>query len=141
MAHTNRNTPKILAKKIDGQQRIGTLPKRFPNIHLLYEDLIFQHMDSFTESYIGGYWAFMELDNGGFYMALSSDEMFEVIIASNCFRQILSSDALSIVVNLYALSYLSNRLDGLKYLSEQYYLLRDFACEHDEATNILRAID
>lgn len=141
MEHANKNISTIIAKKIDGRMRISTLPKRFPNIYLLYENLVYRFMDSFTDTYIGGYWEFMELDNGGFYMMLNTDKTFDVTVESNFFHDVLSADALSVVVNLYALCHLANKFENLDYLSDQYYFLEEFAREHEDAGKILSAID
>ena len=79
-------------------------------------------------------------------MALESDDMFVVRISSNHFDDELTSQATSIVVNLYVLTRFAEALyDRNREVSEHLYgqhrLLMDFAREHPESEKILRAIN
>ena len=53
---------------------------------------------------------------------------------------LLSADAAGIVASLFAVGQLANQT-GDDHVIELYHLLRDYAFEHQEAGNILRAID
>ena len=112
------------------------------NFPMKLEPLIFNLTDHIADNYSGGYWDFYTLSNGGFYMSPCSDEHFNVS-CENGFEGHLSSDALGIVVCLYAYSHLSfsgqNGFDEV--CAEHYHLLREFASAHSESRNIFSAID
>ena len=79
--------------------------------------------------------------DGGFYMAPSSDERFEVT-CDNFFQGELSADALGITSCLYAYSNLS--FSGGSFAEDcarQYHLLREHMLEHPEVRGILGATD
>ena len=112
------------------------------NFPMKLEPLIFNLTDHIADNYSGGYWDFYTLSNGGFYMSPRHDEPFNVS-CENGFEGQLTSDALGIVVCLYAYSHLSfsgrNGFDEV--CAEHYHLLREFAFDHDEARGIFSAID
>lgn len=106
------------------------------------EPYIFELTRNIAPSYQGGYWHFYSLSNGGFYMALDSEQEYAVI-CENGFEGHLSADALGVTSCLYAYSHLSfcNHRGFAEMCAEQYHLLRSFMLEHQEAKVILRAID
>ena len=112
------------------------------NFPMKLEPLIFSLTDHIADNYVGGYWDFQTLNNGGFYMSPRNDEPFKVS-CENGFEGQLLSDALGIVVCLYAYNHLSfsgrNGFDEI--CAEHYHLLREFALDHEDANLILRAID
>jgi hypothetical protein len=112
------------------------------NFPMKLEPLIFNLTDHIADNYCGSYWDFYTLSNGGFYMSPCSDELFNVS-CENGFEGQLTSDALGIVVCLYAYSHLSfsgkNGIDEI--CAEHYHLLREFALDHDDARGIFSAID
>lgn len=130
----------IQASPVPGYLRSSTLPKRFPGLFLVFEMYVYNHMDKFAKSYSGGYWEFMELSNGGFYMSLQSHKLFQVEVETNSFEGTMSSDAASLVANLFTYCRLANQHE-LDYLIRGFHLLRDYACEHPEGRLILSAID
>jgi hypothetical protein len=112
---------------------------RFP---LNLEPAIYSFASTIAPEYNGAYWEFYCLSNGGFYMAPSSDEKFE-ISCENGYEGKLSPDALGITACLYAFSHLSfsNNQAFAEVCAKHYHLLREFMLEHTEATSILRATD
>jgi hypothetical protein len=48
--------------------RLGTLPRHFGRHMLTVETRIYSFMARFAKTYSGGFWNFVELSNGGFYM-------------------------------------------------------------------------
>ena len=130
----------INASIVPDHLRLGTLPKRFPGLYLVFEVSVFNYMGTFVQSYNGGYWEYVNLSNGGFYMSLKSDESFLVEVTSNDFAETLSADAASLVANLFAYCRLANQ-HQLDYLIEGFHALRQFALNHPESTLIFSAID
>ncbi|TNG01895.1 MAG: antirestriction protein [Gammaproteobacteria bacterium] len=94
-----------------------------------------------ADDYDGGYWDFYTLSNGGFYIAPSTDESFEVT-CQNQFRGVLSADALGITACLYAYSNLSFSLSNVaREYARHYHLLREYMVTHPEVRKILAATD
>lgn len=112
---------------------------RFP---LNIEPAIYSVTRNIAAEYDGAYWEFYSLNNGGFYMAPSSDKLYEVI-CDNGFESQLSADALGITACLYAYSHLSfsNNPAFAEICANHYHWLRAYMLEHAEASAILGAID
>ena len=140
MSAISAQSSSIIASPVPSHLRIATLPNKFSDLFLEFESLVYQYMDAISEDYKGGYWEYIELSNTGFYMSLKDASQFHVQVSSNGFVGDLSADAASIIVNLSVLCRLANTHE-LDYLSEMFYSLRDYACEHPESSAILRAID
>jgi hypothetical protein len=60
-----------------------------------------------TPKYSGGYWRFLELGNGGFYMAPQARGRFEIRMEGNGFEGEMSADAAGITACLFVFSHLS----------------------------------
>lgn len=125
---------------VPGHLRASTLPKRFPAMFLVYESLVYRYLEIFSNDLQTGYWEFVELSNGGFYMSLQSPKTFHLYIPSSGFEGEMSADAASVIVNLFAQCHLANQheLDGLIGMC---HALREYAREHAEACLIRKAID
>jgi hypothetical protein len=95
-----------------------------------------------ASDYHGGYWNFYQLSNSGFYLAPEGDQIYPVS-CDNFFTGPLSADALGVTACLYAYSHLSFSRDQRfgRVCARHYHLLRELVFEHDEAANILGAID
>jgi hypothetical protein len=105
------------------------------------EPAVFTFAQDLSVDYVGGYWEFYALSNGGFYMAPQSCMRFTVR-AENGFEGTLSACALGITACLYAYSHLSFAGGPLaETCAEQYHLLREHMLDHREARAILAAID
>lgn len=109
---------------------------------LQLEPTIFALAADLSSDYVGGYWAFCILSNGGFYMAPESDGRFQAI-SPNGWEGFMSADAFGISVCLFAFSHLSfgNREDFAEACARHFHWLREFAVGHAEAKAILAAID
>ncbi len=140
MNSTTATALSINASIVPNHLRPGTLPKRFPHLYLVFEMSVFNCMDKFVKSYNGGYWEYIDLSNGGFYMSLKSDKPLVVEIHSNDFAETMSADAASLVANLFVYCRLANQ-HQLDYLIEGFHALREFALIHPESKLILSAIN
>ena len=108
---------------------------------LQLEPFIFSMASRLSEDYGGGYWHFVSLDNGGFYMAPDSDRRFQVT-SENGWEGFMAADAFGITVCLFAYSNLSfGSGQFAATCAEQYHLLREFMMDHAEARAILAATD
>jgi len=107
---------------------------------LQLEPFIFSMANRLSEDYGGGYWHFVSLGNGGFYMAPDSDR-FQVA-SENGWEGFMSADAFGITACLYAYSNLSfGSGQFAETCANQYHLLRDYMMDHAEARAILAATD
>ena len=112
---------------------------RFP---LNIEPTIYSIASNIAIEYNGAYWEFYSLSNGGFYIAPSSDQSYQVI-CENGYKGKLSEDALGITACLYAYSHLSfsSNETFAELCANHYHWLRAHKLEHKEVLNILSAID
>ena len=111
------------------------------NFPLKLAQTIFGMADRLAPAYLGGYWHFYTLSNGGWYMAPASDTIFDVS-CENGFDGKLSADALGVTACLYVYSHLSfGEGEFAQVCAEKYHQLRGFMMNHAEARAILRAID
>ena len=116
------------------------LPRRFGRNMLIVEQAIYTFMRKLSSQYTGGYWNYLELSNGGFYMAPAHDEPMDVFVETNGFKGQMSADAAGITACLFALSHLSFQIQH-ESIARHFHQLRDFALDHAEASMILGAID
>ena len=137
---TDTSSDQIQAHRVPEEARMDILPQHFEHHLLTVETAIYGYMNRLAPDYDGGFWAFYELSNGGFYMAPDTSRTFRIEVEGNGFDGTLSADAAGITACLFAFSHLSFRIrDPL--VSEHFHLLRDFAAGHPEAALIFAAID
>jgi hypothetical protein len=131
----------IMATPVPGKSRLATLPRYFPQYFSAYESTVYQFSDRLIPGYNGGYWEFIELDNGGFFMSLDVKQPFRVSSPfGNYFEDELSPEAASIVVNLFVYAYLSETQDSDFFL-DFYDKLMAYAAQLPEWPKIRSAID
>ena len=140
MNTANSSLEKIEAREVPENERLEVLPKRFGHHMLIVENAIYDFMAAHARTYRGGSWKFVELSNGGVYMAPIGEATFDVHIEGNGFEGSMSADAAGITACLFAFSHLSFQIQS-DALVNHFYQLRDFASEHAEASAILAAID
>jgi len=133
----------IARQRVAEDQRCSVTADRF-GVHfpLQLEPTIFALAANLSSDYVGGYWAFYTLSNGGFYMAPDSGPRFQ-IISPNGWEGFMSADGFGIAVCLFAYSHLSfgNRQDFAECCTRHYHWLREFAMDHGEAREILAVCD
>ena len=138
--HLYSDSPtRIEAYPVPDHARPRTLPRHFGRHTLAVEGLIYDFMARFARRYAGGYWRFVELSNGGFYMRPPA-QSYELCIGSNGFEGRMSADAAGITVCLFTFSHLSFHYTT-EVFSQHFHWLRDFALNHTEASLIFQAID
>lgn len=122
------------------EQRSTFLPRVFGKCHMLQgESMVYDWMSSLCPKYRGGFWDFVDLSNGGFYMRLASERSFAVHVDGNGFTGVMSADAASITASLFAINHLL--FQGASHLDDAFYALRDYARCHAEGASIIQAID
>lgn len=133
----------IYRMELIGSERMDVSAKLFgASFPMLLEPYIYAITGKLAPEYLGGYWNLYTLSNGGFYMALATEQYFKVV-SPNGYEAILSADALGIVASLFAYSQLSFTASPAfaEVCADQYHLLRDYMLDQPEAEGILGVID
>ena len=131
----------VVARRVEDSQRLTSLPRHFGDRLLAFEGAVYDFMRRFSPDYRGGFWDFIELSNGGFYMSPEHEGTFRFSVDTNGYQGQMSPDAAGITVCLFAYSHLSFRYSGDGVFAEHFHQLRDFAIGHAEASAIFAAID
>jgi len=131
---------KIQVREIPNDERLQALPRHFGRHMLTVEYAVYAFARRLSNQYAGGYWNYLELSNGGFYMAPTQDTPFNVGVDTNGFEEQMSADAMGITACLFALSHLSFQIQH-ESIASHFHQLREYALEHAEASVILAAID
>jgi Antirestriction protein len=131
----------VTASKVSDRDRLRTLPRLFPNIYLIVETRIYDFAAALIDGYNGGYWEFVTLSNGGFYMMPVLKEPQVTLESENGFRGQLSHEAAGITVCLFAYSHLSFNPRFAHCTNKHFHWLRAYAKQQAEADAIFAAID
>lgn len=137
---TDQITP-VVASLVPDQQRLTALPRFFGFAQMLRaEALVFAYMTKLSIDYVGSYWHYYTLSDGGFYMAPAIDKPMRIEWYGNGYSGQMTADAAGLVATMFAVSHLSAEVRTDE-MADLYHQLRDFAADHPEARQILRAID
>jgi hypothetical protein len=110
---------------------------------LTVEYAVYAFIRKLANQYTGGYWNYLEVSNGGFYIAPTHATSFNVCIDTNGFEGQMSADAAGITACLFALSHLSFQIQHESIASHFHQLfgqVRDFNREELRA-NSGRGVD
>jgi len=131
---------RIIASRVSARARLDFLPRHFGRYMMQVESRIYAQFREIAPAYDGGFWEFVDLSNGGSYLA-PAGETFLIDQPSNYFQGTVSADAAGVIVTLYVLSELSFKYPEEPLFADHFHQLRDFAAEHAEAALIFSAID
>ena len=138
-------TTKTIATRVSGAARSAFLPKYFGSRYLLGEATLYNWANQLARDYNGGHWEFYEISNGGFFVVPpESSEKLVLSVSGNGFCDALTLEAAGIVITLFALGELIERIHGIELcdqLIERHDALLDFAHFHAESALIFAAID
>jgi hypothetical protein len=87
---------RIEAREIPDSERLPILPRHFGRHMLTVEHAVYSFMRRLSSEYTGGYWIYVELSNGGFYMAPTHEAPVNVRVDTNGFEGPMSADAAGI---------------------------------------------
>lgn len=131
----------ITAAQVATNRRLAVMPAHLQAAEILpFESLVYGTMSAVCSAYDGGYWEFMELSNGVFYMVCTDQERYKISVAGNYFDGEMSADAAGIAVTLMAFNALAWRTRK-DYVTDLFYNLREYALQHPESGLIFAAID
>ena len=136
----NSTDSTISARELTGPAGLSMLPNHFGRVMLAVEAAVYHFMGQLVPAYDGGPWTYLELSNGGCYLVPTMSPTFQLTVDGKGFEGELSADATGITICLFALSHLSFRMPDER-IARHFYLLRESALEHAEASQIFAAID
>ena len=131
---------KITATLVAEDDRMDFMPKHLGRQLMRGQNMFPGYLDRLSVDYNGGYWEFYELSNGGWYTAPRGDQRYKMAWDGNYYQGEMSADAAGITASLFSINELANRTGEDGFINA-YHLLLDFAREHEEAQEILSAID
>ncbi len=137
---TTDTQPRISSAVVPEELRLNVLPRYLGRHYMEGESLVYDWAARLYRGYEGGYWNFFTLSNDGFYMVSSNLGRVHVRWHMNGYSDMMGAEAFGITVTLYALCHLAEKTHD-DTIIERYHQLREFASQHVEAANILRAID
>lgn len=134
-------TPKLTKEK----NRMDRITSMFGTIQ--FNNIAFNIAEIMADNYNGGFWDYLEDENGRFlYMAPTSGN-FDISVEGNGFTGNVDADTFGIIVTLTGLSHLmmylfeKNKHHGHEHLNDLFFRLRQVALEHENAATIMQAID
>lgn len=130
----------ITSAVVPEELRLNVLPRYLGRHFLTGESYVYDWAGRLCAAYRGGLWNFFTLSNGGFYMAPAALGHVAVRWHMNGYSDLMGADAFGITVTLFALCHLAEKTHD-DTIIDRYHQLREFASQHVEAANILRAID
>ena len=131
---------RVTSSVVPDELRLNVLPRYLGRHYLTGESMVYDWAARLCSRYEGGFFHFFALSNDGFYMAPVDMGRVHVRWHMNGYSDMMGADAFGITVTLFALCHLAEKtLDDT--IIERYHQLREFATQHVEAANILRAID
>jgi len=136
----NETPERIVATDVPEERRMDFLKHKLGPKHFARaENLVYAWMSGLAEDYRGGGWRFIDLSNGAFYLAPRLAEPLRLRVYGNGFDAVLDPDAAGLVASIFALNQLL--WDGDEALADLYYRLLEYAYQHLQSREIIRAID
>jgi hypothetical protein len=143
MMEESTSVLEITAQVVEKRQRTDSLYRAFGPFAHKAEAFSYSVADKLIAGYTGGDWDYVELSNGGMF-AFMDDERF-LLQSMNGSEFELSGEAAGLTVWLFATSWGSEVFEGNQDLQSalvrNYDLLRDYICQHKEASKILALCD
>ncbi|GAB1253066.1 antirestriction protein [Desulfovibrio falkowii] len=130
----------ITKVEVEKEAMADILIKHFGSYAVTVAANIYALMNMLSPDYSEGRWRFYELSNGGFYMVPLELERYKMCWAGNYYEGEMSADAAGITACLFVFSRLSFEPE-LDFLAEYYHALYDYMDGHEEAGEIMAAID
>ena len=130
----------ITATLVPDHRRLEFLPLHFGMRAMTkFETSVYGWMESLCPHYHGGFWNFIELSNGGAFMAPSAADQFEIKVEGNGFDATVGPEVAGIIVSAFALN--GMLWQGYDSLAQKYEQLLAFIARHPESATIRRALD
>lgn len=133
-------TRSIVATLVPEDRRMEILPRYFGRHMIRGEIAVYAAMESLCDTYRGGFWDYVGLSNGTFYMAPRKEGPLNISCDGNGYAGEMSADAAGIVATLFALNAMAWSTEDETF-TDLYHRLIAFVPSHSEAGEIFSAID
>ncbi|TCG08597.1 antirestriction protein [Paraburkholderia steynii] len=133
-------TRAITATIVPDERRMEILPRYFGQHMIRAEVAVYSAMSLLCVTYHGGFWDYVELSNGAFYMAPRLSDPLPITCDGNGYDGEMSSDAAGIVATLFALNAMAWSTEDETF-TDLYHGVLAFVPSHAEARKIFAAID
>jgi hypothetical protein len=133
-------TRSIVATIVPDEHRMEILPRYLGKHMIRGEIAVYNAMSSLCVTYGGGFWDYVELSNGAFYMVPRLEDPIPIACDGNGYDGEMSCDAAGIVATLFALNAMAWATEDEKFTG-LYHRLLAFVPSHPEASKIFAAID
>ena len=122
-------TTEITKRRVADQDRLIALPNYFGPQYLQYEMAVYDYMTlASNHSFKGGYWEYIVLSNGGFFMLWETKrESIRLSEPGNHFEAEFTIEAASLVANMAVCSHLAFLHEQNEFLAQNFDLLRAYA--------------
>lgn len=124
---------------VKDENRADYLYRKIGKHFINFEMAVYNFQSRFDYNYQGGYWDFVEFEDGSFFLRLATDKPVSLVF-DNGVDEDFSADVAGMIVTLYALNQLCWTHPS-DHHNKLYYDLRNACSEHPEANAIYRAID
>lgn len=79
------NESRIQVRKVPDAERLEFLPRHFGRQMLTVERTVYAHLENLSPDYRGGYWDYLELSNGGCFMAPAEPRGYLIVVEATDF--------------------------------------------------------
>jgi hypothetical protein len=131
---------RIITTVVPDHRRLEFLPRHFgARVMTRFEIAVYAWMGNLCPHYHEGLWTFIELSNGGAFIAPSGADEFEMKVDGNGFDATVNSEVAGTIVSAFALSALL--WQGFDSLAQKHEQLLAFVADHPQSATIRRALD
>lgn len=126
---------------IKNSERANAITAAWGMDQFTLEYLVYESMEGLSADYKGGLWEFARGEDGTFFMYPKKEGLLLVECYGNHFSEYMKPETAGLTACLFALNSYSWLKPESEKISKLYYRLKNFAMEHEDALQIMRAID
>lgn len=137
----------IIASIVEESKRLSTLPYFFPHSYMLIENNVFD-MAANLSDYDGGYWEFVTLSNGGFFLYPRGEKIYRVVNNMNYADVNMDEESFGLTCTIIVMSLVSFHLyekdknhPDLPFIIKNLDYLKDYAEQLKFSSEIFQVID
>ncbi len=140
--HLKTETNELTATRVSDAQRIHFWPKHFGQVPkwALIEPQVFRWLDRLCDDYLGDFWDFYTLPNGGAFMVPGTEQDYVLFNTLNGNGATVSREVAGIIACLMTYSHCACSTES-EAMTEHFYQLREYALQHPESQAIFDLID
>ncbi|PSS47258.1 antirestriction protein [Enterobacter sp. FS01] len=142
----NQTLTRCDAVRLEGAQRLTFLPDVFGGDFITSEASVYAYASRYCPEYVGGFWHFYRLPDGGGFMA-PDVESLTLCNPENWFEQTVSGEVAGIILTALVLNHRSwhhsnhDREELCRHFCRRHEQLMNFIDAHPESATMWRALD